>query len=82
MKSSRSFFFYLAIAAILSSSPAAAKDDPLEFLHRMEKGGFADIAVDYLNELKNDPDNAPGDHAGLGAGNVHGQAGEGQDGGL
>ena len=42
----------------LAASPAAAKDDPLEFLHRMQKDGFADIAIEYLNDLKSDP-NAP-----------------------
>jgi hypothetical protein len=59
MKSSRSFLGLLAIFAAVSSSAAAVKDDQLEFLHRMENGGFSDVAVDYLNGLALDPDNAP-----------------------
>ncbi len=60
MKSSSCFYILLAvILALPAIAAAAAKDDQLEFLHRMEKDGFADIAVDYLNDLKNDPGNAP-----------------------
>ena len=58
-KSIRCCFVLLVTLSAVSSGPALAKDDALEFLHRMEKGGFADITVDYLNDLKNDPDNAP-----------------------
>ncbi len=58
MKSTIYLFISSVIIALLAAAPAAAKDDPLEFLHRMQKNGFADIAVDYLNDLKNDP-NAP-----------------------
>ena len=35
-----------------------AKDDPLEFLHLLQKEGYSDVAVDYLDQLKADP-NAP-----------------------
>jgi hypothetical protein len=58
MKSTRYCIDLLVIAAVLAAGPSMAKDDPLEFLHAMQKEGFADIAIDYLNDLKNDP-NAP-----------------------
>ena len=37
---------------------APAADDPVEFLHALRSGGYPDVAADYLNALKNDP-NAP-----------------------
>ena len=58
MKSILSSFVLFSLFLFLAAAPAAAKDDPLEFLHLMQKDGFADIAIDYLNDLKNDP-NAP-----------------------
>ena len=44
----------------LSASLATAKDDTLEFLHLLQREGYSDIAIDYLDQLKTDP-NAPKD---------------------
>ena len=48
----------LAILSALAAGPAAAKDDPLEFLHLLQREGYADVAIDYLDRIKTDP-NAP-----------------------
>ena len=48
----------LVILSALAASPALAKDDPLEFLHLLQKEGYADVAVDFLEQIKADP-NAP-----------------------
>jgi hypothetical protein len=37
------------------AGPAIAKDDPLEFVHLMQREGYADVAIDYLDQLKGDP---------------------------
>ena len=58
MRTTCTLFSVLAILWALAVSPAAAKDDPLEFLHLLQKEGYADVAVDYLDQLKADP-NAP-----------------------
>jgi hypothetical protein len=59
MKSTHYCFTLLAIAAAWAAVPTAAKDDPLDFLHLMQKEGFADIAIDYLNDLKSDSSAPP-----------------------
>jgi len=43
--------------SIVVVSPAMAKEDPLEFLHLLQKD-YPDVAIDYLDQLKIDP-NAP-----------------------
>lgn len=48
-----------ASSAAAPAARAAVKDEDMEFLHRMERDGFADVAVDYLKELAADPDHAP-----------------------
>jgi len=59
MKFHRLFFVVLAIASALAVGRAAAKDDPLDFLHMMQKEGFADVAIDYLEGLKTQPNPPP-----------------------
>jgi hypothetical protein len=58
MRTTCTFFSILAILSVWAASPASAKDDPLEFIHLMQREGYADVAIDYLNQLKADP-NAP-----------------------
>jgi len=48
----------LAILSVAAVSPAIARDDPLEFLHLLQKD-YPDVAIDYLEQLKSDPQNAP-----------------------
>ena len=38
--------------------PAAVENVPLEFIHLLQQEGYADVAIDYLDQLKTDP-NAP-----------------------
>ena len=56
MRTTYTLFSALAILAALAVSPATAKDDPLEFLHLLQKEGYSDVAVDYLEQIKADPD--------------------------
>ena len=42
----------LAVAALSATRPAAADDNPLEFIHALLERGYADVAVEYLNDLK------------------------------
>ncbi|MEI8375580.1 MAG: hypothetical protein WCJ35_22390 [Planctomycetota bacterium] len=58
MRTTCTLFSVLAIFSTLAVSSAMAKDDPLEFLHLLQKEGFPDIAIDYLDQIKADP-NAP-----------------------
>jgi len=51
-------FSVLAILSALAVGSATAKDDPLEFLHLLQKEGYPDVAIDYLDQIKADP-NAP-----------------------
>jgi hypothetical protein len=56
MKSSHiTVFLLLTIAAASAVDSAAGKDDSLKFLHQMQKEGFADIAIDYLDHVKSEP---------------------------
>ncbi len=55
MKTTYILFSLPAILWALAVSPAAAKDDPLEFVHLLQKEGYGDVAVDYLDQLKTDP---------------------------
>ncbi|MGO9113503.1 MAG: hypothetical protein ACLP9L_30090 [Thermoguttaceae bacterium] len=59
MSTTFSLFNVLIILSALAVSPAAA-DDPLEFLHLLQREGYADVAIDYLDQIKTDP-NAPKD---------------------
>lgn len=45
----------LVTSACLCVPTARAVDDPLEFLHAMQKNGYSDIAVDYLKMIKDQP---------------------------
>jgi hypothetical protein len=45
----------LVTAGLLSAPSARAAENPLEFLHALRDGGYPDVAVDYLNALKKDP---------------------------
>ncbi len=56
MRTTCSVFSVLVILATLPVSPATARNDSLEFLHRLQKEGYADVAVDYLDSIKTDPD--------------------------
>jgi hypothetical protein len=58
MRTTCTLFTVLAILSTLAANPAMAKDDPLEFLHLLQSEGYADMAVDYLDQIKTDP-NAP-----------------------
>ena len=58
MRTTYPLFIVLSLFAALVASPAAAKENPLDFLHLMQDD-YPDIAVDYLDQLKADPDNAP-----------------------
>ena len=53
-----SIAFIAAVAACATSSlqTAWATDDPVAFLHALQKGGYSDIAVDYLKTLMDQPD--------------------------
>jgi len=51
----------LSIAGLLVlgatwGSPSRAAEDPIVFLHAMQDGGYADVAVDYLKTIKGRPD--------------------------
>ena len=47
--------FLVIVAASTAAARAAGKDEDMDFLHRMVREGFADIAVDYLRDLKINP---------------------------
>jgi hypothetical protein len=49
--------FSVLTMLIAWASQATAADDPLEFIHLMQREGFADVAIDYLDQIKTD--NAP-----------------------
>jgi tetratricopeptide (TPR) repeat protein len=57
MKLSR-MLLVAALAAFgwLGSRTAQAVDDPVEFLHALQDGGYPDIAVEYLKAIKDKPD--------------------------
>jgi tetratricopeptide (TPR) repeat protein len=40
---------------LAAAAGRAPKDDSLEFLHLLQSSGYADVASDYLDEIKNDP---------------------------
>ncbi len=54
MRTTLSLFSVLAFLSALAIRPAAA-EDPLEFLHVLQKDGYADVAIDYLDQMKSDP---------------------------
>ena len=60
MRTTCALFCVLAMLGPVAATAraAAAKDESVEFLHLLQKEGFGDEAVDYLNQLKDDP-NAP-----------------------
>ena len=58
MRTTYPLFIVLSLLAALAANPATAKESPLDFLHLMQDD-YPDIAVDYLNQLKADPSNAP-----------------------
>jgi len=47
--------FALLPAGLFSAGTARAVDDPVEFLRALQGGGYPDVAVDYLNALKDNP---------------------------
>ena len=55
MKTTCSLAIALALLWNLAGSPVAAKDDPLDFLHLLQREGYYDVAINYLDELKADP---------------------------
>ncbi len=55
MKATFLFLAVLGLVAVLSLGHAAAKDDALRFLHLMQEQGFGDVAIEYLDELKSEP---------------------------
>lgn len=60
MRTKSILFSILVLFGALAASPVTAKDDPLEFLHLLQKEGYSDVAIDYLDHLKTDP-NTPKD---------------------
>jgi tetratricopeptide (TPR) repeat protein len=48
-------FGILALLSAPAINSATAKDDPLEFVHLLQREGYADVAIDYLDQLKSDP---------------------------
>jgi tetratricopeptide (TPR) repeat protein len=60
MRTTCTFLSVLAIFSALPANSIAAKDDPLDFLHLLQREGYSDVAVEYLDQLKSDP-NAPKD---------------------
>jgi hypothetical protein len=45
----------LATLGLFPPATARAVDDPVQFLRALQEGGYPDVAVDYLNALKDDP---------------------------
>ena len=45
----------LVILASTAASPVLAREDTLEFLHLLQKEGYCDVAVEYLDQIKADP---------------------------
>ncbi len=43
----------LAVAGLGSARSASAAEEPLDFIHALEEKGYADVAADYLTDLKN-----------------------------
>jgi hypothetical protein len=54
MRTACSFFGVLTILSAFAVGPAMAKDDPLEFLHLLQREGYPDVAIDYLDQFKAD----------------------------
>ena len=54
MKTTFSLFTVLVFLSALAARQATA-EDPLEFLHVLQKEGYADVAIDYLDQIKADP---------------------------
>ncbi len=55
MRTTCTVFSVLAILSALAVNPLVAKDDPIEFLHLLQREGYADVAIDYLDQIKADP---------------------------
>ncbi len=55
MKATFLFLAVLGLVAVLSLGHAAAKDNALRFLHLMQEQGFGNVAIEYLDELKSEP---------------------------
>ena len=45
MRTICTLFSIPAMFAALAIGPAMAKDDPMEFLHLLQKEGYADVAI-------------------------------------
>ena len=60
MRTTCTLFTALALFGTLAVRPTVAKDDPLQLIHLLQNEGYPDVAIDYLQELKKDP-NAPKD---------------------
>ena len=54
MRTTLFLFSSLAMLSALAVRPAAA-EAPLEFVHLLQREGYADVAIDYLDQLKADP---------------------------
>ena len=60
MRTTCTLFSVLAILSALAVNPLVAKDDPIEFLHLLQREGYADVAIDYLDQIKADPSASEG----------------------
>jgi hypothetical protein len=56
---SRIILAWLAVLAPLAACSTAADVRPLEFIHALQEKGYNDIAVEYLNGLKQQPSMSP-----------------------
>jgi hypothetical protein len=57
MKPTRLLLFVaLALAGLAASRTSPAAENPLEFVHALENGGYADLAAEYLENIKDRAD--------------------------
>ena len=56
MKLARTLFVAtLVISTVACLRTATAAEDPIEFLHALQDNGYGDVAVDYLESIKDQP---------------------------